>query len=150
MRIYISMLGRDAQGVEIPYTSGELATYSEKEACFFGNTFNDEGFFAANDRNFLRPGESSPRACGLSAKHQSTDCPPLVHVGDCKDFCTLNAEKTYYTECTYNGVAYKPYTTRIRPADVYTCGDGVCQFTEKCGTGTSYDNCYADCGACPP
>ena len=150
VHIYLSVQGRNAQNVEIATTSSELAAYSEKEACFFGNTFNNEGIFAANDRNFLRPGESSPRACGLSAKHQSTDCPPMVHVGDCKTYCTLNSAKTYYTQCTYNGVTYKPLTTRMRPADVFTCGDGVCQFTEKCGTGNSYDNCNADCGACPP
>jgi hypothetical protein len=150
VHIYVSILGRSAQNVEIPYTSGELAAYSEMEACFFGNTFNDAGIFAANDRNTLRASESSPRACGLSARNQSTDCPPIVHVGYCKDYCTLNSAKTYYTQCTYNGVTYKPLTTRIKPADVYMCGDGVCQFTEKCGTGGTYDNCYVDCGACPP
>jgi hypothetical protein len=150
MHIYLSVLGRSATNVEIPYTSGELATYSEKEACFFGNTFNDQGIFAANDRNFLLASESSPRACGLSAKNQSTDCPPLIHVGDCRTFCTLDPTKTYYTQCTYNGVSYKPLTTRIRPPDVYRCGDGVCQFTEKCGSGNTYNNCNSDCGACPP
>jgi hypothetical protein len=150
MHIYVSVLGRSAQGVEIPYTSGELALYSETEACFFGNTFNDEGIFAANDRNYLLSSESSPRACGLSAWNQSTDCPPIVHVGRCREYCTLNAAKTYYTQCTYNGVTYKPITTRIRPSDIYRCGDGVCQFTERCGTGSSYNSCYADCGACPP
>jgi hypothetical protein len=150
VHIYLSVLGRDAVGNTIPYTSGELATYSEKEACFFGNTFNNEGFFAANDRNFLLPSESSPRACGLSANNQSTDCPPLTHVGRCKDYCTLDSTKTFYTQCTYNGVTYKPMTTRIKPEDVYRCGDGVCQFTEKCGTGDTYNNCGLDCGACPP
>jgi GLTT repeat (6 copies) len=150
MHVYLSVLGRTAQNVEIPYTSGELAAYSETEACFFGNTFNNEGIFAANDRNYLLASESSPRACGLSALNQSTDCSPIVHVGLCQQYCTLNMAGTYYTQCTYNGVTYKPLTTRMRPADIYTCGDGVCQFTEKCGTGTTYNSCYADCGACPP
>jgi hypothetical protein len=150
VHIYISVLGRGATNVEIPYTSGELATYAEMEACFFGNTFNSQGFFAANDRNYLSASESSPRACGLSAQNQSTDCPPIVHVGSCSTYCALNSAKTYYTSCTYNGVTYKPITTRMRPADIYACGDGVCQFTERCGTGTAYNSCYADCGACPP
>jgi len=150
MNIKLSVLGRSATNVEIPFTSAEMASYAEREACFFGNTFNDEGIYAANDRTFLLPSESTTRACGLSAKNQSTDCPPMVHVGSCKTYCTLDSTKTYYTSCTYNGVTYKPITVRIRPVDVYTCGDGTCQFTEKCGTGNAYDNCNADCGACPP
>jgi hypothetical protein len=150
LNIQVSVLGRSSQNVEIPYTSAELASYSEREACFFGNTFNGEGIFAANDRTFLRSAESTTRACGLSSKSQSTDCPPMVHVDSCKTYCTLDATRTYYVSCTYNGVTYKPLTTRIRPVDVYQCGDGVCQFTEKCGSGNSYDSCKADCGACAP
>jgi hypothetical protein len=150
VHIYISVLGRGATGTEIPYTSSELSAYAETEACFFGNVFNDEGIFAANDRDYLLSSQSSPRACGMIAQNQSTDCPPMVHVGACSTYCTLNPAKTYYTSCTYNGVTYKPITTRMRPADIYTCGDGVCQFTERCGTGTAYNNCYADCGSCPP
>ena len=150
LNIKVSVLGRSAQNVEIPYTSAELASYSEREACFFGNTFNNEGIFAANDRTFLKAAESTTRACGLSSKQSSTDCSPMVHVDACKTYCTLDATKTYYVSCTYNGVTYKPLTTRIRPVDIYQCGDGVCQFTEKCGTGNAYDSCNADCGACPP
>ncbi|MFL5344035.1 MAG: hypothetical protein ACJ8AT_04545 [Hyalangium sp.] len=149
VHVALSVLGRSATGAAIPYTDSELATYSENEACFFGNAFNDEGLFAANDRTFLQAKESTTRACGLSAKNQSTDCPPLVHVGQCKDSCTLDSTRTFYTQCTYNGVTYLPITTRILPTDVYTCGDGVCQFTESCGNGNSYDSCKADCGACP-
>ncbi|HEX8701901.1 MAG TPA: hypothetical protein VF815_23940 [Myxococcaceae bacterium] len=147
--IPISVLGRNALGQAIPYSSAELATYSEDEACFFGNAFNDTGFFAANARFFLHASESTSRACGLSSRHNSTDCTPIVHVGSCREFCTLDASKTFYAQCTYNGVSYKPLTTRILPTDVYRCGDGVCQFTEKCGTGGTYDNCSVDCGACP-
>ena len=150
LNIKVSVLGRSAQDVEIPYTSAELASYSEHEACFFGNTFTSEGIFAANDRTFLLPSESTTRACGLSSKLASTDCSPMVHVDSCKTYCTLDATKTYYVSCTYNGVTYKPITTRIRPVDIYQCGDGVCQFTEKCGTNNAYDSCNADCGACAP
>jgi hypothetical protein len=69
-------------------------------------------------------------------------------VGNCGLFCTLDASLTYYTSCTYNGVTYQPLTTRMRPADVYRCGDGVCQRTESCGVGVNYNNCSLDCGAC--
>jgi hypothetical protein len=149
INIPISVLGRNALGQDLPYTSSELATYSENEACFFGNAFNDAGIFAANARFFLHASESTSRACGLSSRHGSTDCSPIVHVGSCKEFCTMDSTRTYYTQCTYNGVSYKPITTRIQPQDIYRCGDGVCQFTERCGTGGTYDNCLVDCGSCP-
>jgi len=29
------------------------------------------------------------------------------------------------------------------------CGDGICQFTESCGNGSSANSCKADCGTCP-
>ncbi|WP_224243029.1 hypothetical protein [Hyalangium gracile] len=149
MHISLSVLGKTAMGSTIPYTATELATYSETEACFFGNTFADEGIFAANDRNYLRSWESSPRACGLSALEQSTDCAPIIHVGTCRDYCTLDATGTFYTQCTYNGVSYLPITTRMLPKDIYSCGDGVCQFTESCGLDATYNSCQADCGQCP-
>jgi hypothetical protein len=143
INIPISVLG---QG--IPSTSEELATYSEQEACFFGNAFTNGGIFAANARFFLHTSESTSRACGLSSRWGSTDCAPITHVGACKEFCTLDATKTYHTQCTYNGVSYRALSTRILPQDIYRCGDGVCQFTESCGTGATYDNCFVDCGAC--
>jgi hypothetical protein len=149
LQIPISLLGRSATGTPIPYTAEELATYSENEACFFGNIFNDTGLFAANDRTFLHASESTTRACGLSSRVSNSECPPMAHVGSCKSFCTLDSSRKFYTGCTYNGVTYQPITTRIRPVDIYTCGDGVCQFTESCGTGGTYDNCFADCGSCP-
>lgn len=142
INIPISMLG---QG--IPCTSAELATYSEDEACFFGNAFTQEGIFAANARFFLQPGESTSRACGLSSRWGSTDCAPIIHVGSCREFCTLDATRTYYTQCTYNGVSYRALSTRILPQDIYRCGDGVCQFTESCGTGSA-NSCASDCGSC--
>jgi hypothetical protein len=148
INIPISVLGRNAQAQALPYTFSELATYSEKEACFFGNVFTNEGIFAANDRTFLLASESTTRACGLSSRFQSTDCASIAHVGSCREFCTLDSTRTYYTQCTYNGVSYRPLTTRILSQDIYRCGDGVCQFTEKCGNGGTYDNCGVDCGAC--
>ncbi|KFE71295.1 Gamma-glutamyltranspeptidase [Hyalangium minutum] len=150
LNVNVSVLGRGATNAEIPYTSSELALFSETEACFFGNTFTSEGIFAAIDRPFLKTSESTSRACGLTWSGQSADCAPMAHVGSCQEYCTLDATKTYYVSCTYNGVTYKPLTTRVRPVDIYRCGDGTCQFTEKCGNGSQYDSCAADCGACAP
>jgi hypothetical protein len=154
IHIPISVQGRTAQGTPIPYTSSELSTYSEQEACFFGNLFDGTGIFAANDRAYLSPSESTTRACGLSSSATDSDCPPIVHLGSCESLCeragTTSDPKPYYLRCTYGGKNYRPIATRIRPQEIYRCGDGTCQFTEKCGTGTAYNNCQADCGTCGP
>jgi hypothetical protein len=73
----------------------------------------------------------------------------MQYVGSCSQYCTRDATNTYYTSCTYGGVTYRPITTRMKAADLYSCGDGVCQATESCGTGTTPNSCAADCGACP-
>ncbi|NOJ96006.1 hypothetical protein HMI51_24110 [Corallococcus coralloides] len=147
VHVNISVLGRDAVGGAVPYTQDELSTYSEKEACFFGNLFTGEGVFAANDGAYLDYDESTVRTCGLSSWSDTTACTPMQHVGACRYYCTLDATKTYYTRCTYNGVNYRPITTRMLPQDIYRCGDGVCQLTEKCGASTTPDRC-SDCGPC--
>ncbi len=145
LSVGISVLGTTAQGQLIPYTSSELADYSQREACFFGNLFTDEGLFVGNDQAPLAAWQSSLRACALTS---STTCPPLTHIGSCQDSCTLDPTGTYYTQCTRNGVTYRPITTRIRPQDIYSCGDGLCQPTESCGSGNRPDSCGLDCGAC--
>ena len=149
VHVNISVLGRDAVGGAVPYTAGELSTYSEREACFFGNLFTGEGLFAANDGAYLDYDESTVRTCGLSSWSDTAACLPLTHVGACRYYCTLDATRTYYTRCTYNGVAYRPVTTRMQPQDIYRCGDGVCQLTEKCGGSNTALSCATDCGACP-
>ncbi|MGE6760336.1 hypothetical protein ACQKGO_20135 [Corallococcus interemptor] len=149
VHVNISVLGRDAVGGTVAYTQDELNTYSEKEACFFGNVFTNEGAFSANDGAYLDYDESTVRTCGLSSWSDTTSCAPMQHVGACRYYCTLDPTKTFYTRCTYNGVTYRPITTRMLPQDVYRCGDGVCQVTEKCGTSNTPDSCAADCGACP-
>lgn len=103
-----------------------------------------------NDQGLLTGSESSLRACALSPGPlwMENACPPIEPVGNCGLFCTLDATLTYYTSCTYNGVTYRPVTTRMRPSDVYRCGDGVCQQTEKCGLGVTYNRCLLDCGLC--
>lgn len=152
--IPISVLGRAAGGTPISYTSAELSTYSEREACFFGNLFDGSGIYAANDQDYLNWKESTSRACGLSSSASTSECPPIIHVGQCSSLCERayngTDPKPYYARCTYNGKNYRPITTRIRPQEIYKCGDGTCQFTEHCGTGTAYNNCQSDCGTCPP
>jgi hypothetical protein len=151
IRVPVSLLGRTAQGAEIPSSSGELATFFNREACFFGNLFSGSGaVYVGADWQQMDKRKSSTRACGLSSRSSggSEDCAPLVHVGSCSSLCTLDASGTYYTSCTYNGVTYRPVTSRVNAESVYTCGDGTCQFTERCGTGDTYDNCKLDCGTC--
>ncbi len=152
VQVSVSVLGRNAQGTAIPYTASELSTYTQKEACFFGNLFDGSGIYAAHDQDYLNAHESTSRACGLTSSATTAACPPIVQVGSCHSLCERvydsSGAKMYYSQCTYNGKAYRPITTRIRSQDVYRCGDGVCQFTESCGTGNAYHSCQADCGTC--
>ncbi|MDY7232843.1 hypothetical protein [Hyalangium rubrum] len=152
VNVPISVLGLKGNGTPLPIEPNELSTFSETEACFFGNLFNGDGLFAGNDRNSLSAVESTSRACALSPTLSGTDpaCPPVTRVGSCQALnCEMDPESRYYKRCTYNGKVYRPITTRIRPQDIYSCGDGVCQITEQCGTGTTATSCQADCGLCP-
>lgn len=144
----ISVLGTSARGEPIP--APEAAQYTYREACFFGNLFNGEGAFAGNDRGTMSDTHSSARRCGRSHRggEKHNDCPPLVHTDNCESFCQLDSTGTYYTSCVYKGVTYVPVTTRLRPQDVYSCGDLKCQFTEHCGLGLVYTACLLDCGTC--
>ncbi len=151
INVPLSALGRTAQQQPIAYTQEELQAFPRREGCFFGNLFTGEGLFAAGDRGYLFDGESSPRACALSTVENASvnTCAPMAHVAQsCETFCTLDSSGLFYTSCTYNGRTYLPITTRIRSEDVYTCGDGVCQFTESCGADNAASSCATDCGAC--
>ncbi|WP_407692900.1 hypothetical protein [Pyxidicoccus xibeiensis] len=150
VHLNISVLGRDAPGTVIPTTSGELQTYGQPEAVFFGNLFNGDGLFAANDTDYLAYDQSTVRACGLAAYSEAPACGTVVtHVGMARTYCTLDASRTHYSRCVYNGKTfYRPLNTRIRAQDIYRCGDGVCQLSESCGTGNTAASCAADCGAC--
>jgi hypothetical protein len=154
--VNFSLLGRTALGMPIPFTFQELSEYGEREACFFGNLFREEGLFGANDRNKLNAHESTVRGCGLSRTNTGTnpECEPIQRVGSCdRSNCTLDPFGLYYTQCKYQGKTYRPVTTRIRSSDINVCGDGVCQMTEHCGKGNGKgrtpDNCGVDCGRCP-
>ncbi|MGZ3461334.1 MAG: hypothetical protein ACXU86_22820 [Archangium sp.] len=150
VHISISVQGRDSNGANIPFTSDELATYSTHESCFFGNVFTNEGLFAGNDRNALAADESTSRPCGLQGYGALTDaaCSQVTRIGQCEQYCTLEPNGNYYTQCTFNGVTYKPLTTRLRPEEIHHCGDGVCQQGESCGWGITADSCLLDCGTC--
>ena len=148
--VNVSVLGADSAGQPISYTSAELADFSQREACFFGNVFNDTGVFVGNDQPLLSSSKSSLRACALGSTNSATssECPPLVHVGTCQASCQLDPTGTYYTQCTRNGVTYRPITSRIRTQDIVTCGDGICQASESCGSSNSSASCGVDCGSC--
>ncbi|WP_224371668.1 hypothetical protein [Hyalangium versicolor] len=149
MSVPLSVLGRNSEREEIPYSQDELATYSLPEGCFFGNLFTGEGLFVGRDSSSLGATESSLRACALMSSATESACAPVKYVGTCASLCTREGTEPYYASCTLNGDAYLPITTRLLPEEVYQCGDGVCQATEHCGTGTTRDSCAADCGACP-
>jgi hypothetical protein len=148
----ISILGRLSDGTEIPYSDDELATYPVTEGCFFGNAFRKEGLFSANDRAMpLTDDQSSIRACAMADRTgsgASSMCPPIQFSGNCRDICQPDPNNLYYLNCTMNGKTYLALSTRIQPTAQYTCGDGICQVTESCGNGTSFNSCEADCGPC--
>ncbi|WP_240486958.1 hypothetical protein [Hyalangium minutum] len=146
MSVPISVLGKTATGQYIPVTLDELLRYTRQEGCFFGNLFNGEGVFAGSDGPRLQSTESSSRACAFSSGGNA--CPPIVDAGRCDQLCEPFLLGGLYVSCTYNGVTYKPLTTRISQHAIYRCGDGVCQFTESCGRGSIPDSCEADCGRC--
>ncbi|WP_239470091.1 hypothetical protein [Archangium violaceum] len=149
IHVTVSLRGLDGAGTAISTTSQEVTNYTTREACFFGNLFDGStGTFGGNDGLSLSSSQSSPRVCGLAGSGGSSQCSPMVYVGSCSTYCTRDATNTFFTSCTYNSVTYRPITTRMNPADIYTCGDGVCQATEKCGTGTTPASCAADCGSC--
>ncbi|PTL83931.1 hypothetical protein [Vitiosangium sp. GDMCC 1.1324] len=148
VQVDISILGLDAAGTPIPMVNQELTLYPEKEACFFGNLFTENATYAGNNAVFSSA-DSSVRACGLEMSNPSgiDKCPPIHHVGKCTDMCAPDPQHNYYYTCTYNGKSYRAMTTRLTHADIYHCGDGICQISESCGTGTTPDNCK-DCGPC--
>ncbi len=153
LHVPLSVLGVTAKGQPIAYTFSELSTYSHKEACFFGNLFAGEGIYVGKDRSNLSARESTARTCSIASTDEDgtriSHCAPLQYAGPCTNYCTLDATKTFYTSCRYNGVTYRPITTRLREEDIYSCGDGICQLTESCGTSKQYYNCKLDCGTCP-
>ncbi|WP_224248137.1 hypothetical protein [Hyalangium gracile] len=149
MSVPMSVLGRNAEEEELEYTQEELETYSRTEGCFFGNIFRGEGLYVGRDGSSLPAAESSVRACALMSSAIRSECEPVMYVGACDSVCTRVGTQPYYTSCTLYGRQYLPITTRVGPEVLYVCGDGVCQLSEQCGSGTTRDSCAADCGPCP-
>jgi hypothetical protein len=154
--VLIAVEGRSAAGAQIPLSrQNELTSFPVTEAAFFGNLIQDQGIFVCLDHPAWDSKTSSIRACALdtAAPGAATQCAPIVFAGSCSAICTQDLTNTlsynFYATCTYNGITYQPLETRLRSSDVYTCGDGICQFTEQCGTGTTAASCKADCGLCP-
>lgn len=150
----VSLLGRDATGASLPIAAGELQAYKQQEATFYGNLFRNEGVYVCKDPHLkLDPKQSTLRACSLASQTTGggAGCGPIVIWGTCggSNSCKPDSSKLFYSTCDFGGKTYKAMSTRIRPEDIYTCGDGVCQASESCGTGTTANSCLADCGPCP-
>jgi hypothetical protein len=144
----ISVLGKSATGVAIPYTQTELSTYNVPEACWFGNLFANEGVGLAFDTGSQGPQLSVTRACSFNGPSRQ-DCAPVVVTGKyCWDMCSRSSDGKSWDTCTWNGKSYPALTTRYRHEEMVTCGDKVCQVSEQCGT-TLNANACSDCGACP-
>ncbi|EPX55330.1 hypothetical protein D187_009325 [Cystobacter fuscus DSM 2262] len=145
LHVTVSLRGLNGSGSVIATTSAEVTSHTLREGCFFGNLFDGStGVFGGNDGLTLAAQQSSPRVCGLPGTSPTTSqCAPMVYVGSCSQYCTLDSSQTYYTSCVYNGVTYRPVTTKMKPSDIATCGNGVCEQTEKSGLPTY---CSADCG----
>lgn len=146
-KVAISIQGLNARGEPIPTSQAELREFAQREGCFFGNLFTHEGVFAGHDARPLAWNESSVRVCALG-QGQGRTCAPITQIGSCAASCTPDPSHKYYTRCTHNGIGYAAITTRMRPQDIYVCGDGVCQFTESCGPGQGSVHCAQDCGLC--
>ena len=144
----LSVLGVKSNGSLIPLDVGESATYTVPEGCFFGNLFNNQGIFSATDPSGIgRDGATSGRQC---AQQGAPNCTPLTNLQTaCSDICTrASGSSTVWASCTHGGVSYAAITTRLRPQDIFACGDGICQATESCYDENTDTGCYDDCGAC--
>jgi hypothetical protein len=117
--VSISVLGWNAWGNAIPFSSAELTEYPVREACFFGNLFTSNSLFFGVDQPINTEGEYHTRACGapVSGSGPANQCAPLQFAGRCADICTLGTEPSFYSNCTVNGVSYRPITTRMMQAD---------------------------------
>jgi hypothetical protein len=118
--INISVLGLNAWGHAIPFTFGELALYDVREACFFGNLFTPNSLFFGVDQSVSDESRYVTRACGAlePGSDSPPQCAPLRFVGRCSQFCSSQGSSgLFYTSCTYNGVSYRPLTTRMRVSD---------------------------------
>jgi hypothetical protein len=152
----LSVQGRAASGDAIALDPGELDTFSVREGCFFGNLFAGEPVMVGLDHPQYAASVSSVRACALAPQEEGTTslaCPPMVYAGTCEALCVPTEDPLtpglFYESCTYGDKTYLPVNTRLRPEDIFSCGDGICEITESCGDGSTPESCLADCGPCP-
>ena len=146
----ISISGYAATGAAIKHYTGEWDDFPLEEGAFFGNLFNGAGVFVCQKHVPYAAGQSSVRACAFdtSIKGPNKACSPMVSTGDCSAVCSSWRTKDHaWQQCSWNGVTYKPMSTRIRSQDIYTCGDGVCEITEDPYDSTTGLGCKSDCGA---
>ncbi len=147
--VTISVRGYLESGATIAVTADEDAGWTFREACFFGNLFTHSGVYDGLMPDSLDPLVSTPRGCAAEFGVPGS-CPPMVQAGICADLCTLGPDGTTWGDCRVTRpdgavVHFRPVQTFLRAADVYRCGDGVCQsLTENATT------CPADCAPPPP
>jgi hypothetical protein len=139
----ISVRGYDALLRPIPLDPGENK-YTVREACFFGNLFEDEGIYVGLDRPNYAHDVTTPRGCALEAGAVG-DCSPMEHVGLCKRNCLAGHDGNWLV-CWRGFNVYRPISTRLKPSDIYRCGDDVCQFTESPYDPKTGQGCLLDCG----
>ncbi len=138
--VSISVRGYRADGQPIPVTGDEAASYTFREACYFGDLFDGSGTFMALEPDSLDATVSTPRGCAAELGVE-THCPPMAYAGSCADLCQAGPDGVTWSRCTVNDVTYRPVRVFLSAASVNRCGDGVCAFPE------SSVNCPADCGA---
>jgi hypothetical protein len=118
--VNISVLGLNAWGHAIPFTFGELGLYGVREACFFGNLFTPNSLFFGVDQSVSDESRYLTRACGAMEPGSGSppQCAPLRFVGRCSQSCTSQGSSgLFFTSCTFNGVSYRPITTRMTISD---------------------------------
>jgi hypothetical protein len=141
--VSISVRGVQADGNLVATTPEEEQDYTWREGCFFGNLFDGTGTWSGVDDDSLDVTATTPRGC-VAAFGAATPCVPMAGAGRCAEACVRREGADEYESCTATLVdgttrTFRPVSTRLRPATVFHCGDGVCQATE------SVETCAPDC-----
>jgi hypothetical protein len=141
--VSLSVRGYLESGETIALAEGEVEGWTHREACFFGNLFDGSGVWNALEPDLLDPAISTPRGCAAEFGVPQS-CPPMVRAGMCADVCSRGPDGTTWVDCVVGDVHYRPVEVSLRDADVYRCGDGVCQDVIE-----SAETCPADCMPAP-
>ena len=150
----VSVRGYYSNGNYISVSGAEQNAYPNDEGCFFGNLFDGTGVFSAyaSDSPLVDPARTSLRACAINGGDVGS-CAPMQATGrTCEQLCSGDySDMSHYSEyrtCTWRGVSYRPISTRLKSADIATCGNGICEAAERCYDPATGDGCQADCGRC--